>query len=221
MYYPALRTNWQEAAGSPYFLVIFVLTSFSSIAFFLCIGPYLNFIEARHGCVLEDELLKRLPSIDVSVFIFLIIYTGSLCIIFYCIAYPWRLVRGIQIFILMNIVRALSLYFTPLNPPEGIIPLHDPLLNLYIYNDHTKMKDLFFSGHTATLVFFVLMSRECRILKRIFMFFTVAMAALLLIQHCHYTIDIIGAMAMTYFSYGIIKYVWKKLRLPVAEGRCI
>ncbi len=221
MYYPALRRNWQEAVGSTKFLIVFAVTGFSSIAFYLCIGPYLNFIESRHGCILEDELLKVIPSFDVSIIIFLIIYSGTLFILFYCIAYPWRLVRGIQIFILMNMVRALSLYFTPLNPPEGIIPLHDPLLNIYIYNDHTKMKDLFFSGHTATLVFFALMSKEYKIAKRIFMLGTLVMAALLLVQHCHYTIDVIGAMAMTYFAYGLIKYSWKKLGWPIEEGRPI
>ena len=74
----------------------------------------------------------------------------------------------------------------PLDPPNDIIVLQDPFLQLFIYNEvHPNTKDLFFSGHTATVFIFMLLLWNRLQFKLIFGCLTILMAALLLFQHCH------------------------------------
>ena len=86
-----------------------------------------------------------------------------------------------------------------LNPPAGLIPLADPLTNLF-YGLHYITHDLFFSGHTATvcLIFFCLKAEWTSDFTG---FASVLLGFLLLIQHVHYTIDILAAPVFTYAVY--------------------
>jgi hypothetical protein len=70
-------------------------------------------------------------------------------------------------------------------------------------------KDLFFSGHTATMVFVCVFLKR-NIEKKIALILSVLLVILLLIQHIHYTIDVIGAIAFTLFSiWSTAKYMKK------------
>jgi len=78
-----------------------------------------------------------------------------------------------------------------LNPPPNIIELIDPFVQ-YLFYQQSVTKDLFFSGHTSLLILlaFVIPSPSCRLVL-----FVGAgiVACMLLIQHAHYTVDIIVA----------------------------
>lgn len=214
LYFEEVRQVWSEALKDKLFWGIGILTIALTILFFGNIATYLAFIESRPGCMLNDVLLDLLESKNMSGLIFMIIYCGAIVVIIFCLPCPWTFLFAAQIFLTLNLIRAVCMYFTPLEPSPDIIPLHDPLLLPIIYQQSTKLKDLFFSGHTATLAVYCIIFRKYVLWRRIFKLLTLVMAILLLFQHCHYTIDVIGAIPMAFFAYLSTKYVWKKTGLP-------
>ena len=108
---------------------------------------------------------------------------------------------------LLVAVRTIAMYSIPLNPPHHTIPLIDPFVK-YLGTGIQLNKDLFFSGHTATLFLLFLIS-ENKILKRIFLICTIAVGLSVLIQHTHYTVDVIAA---PFFAYGVYKIIFELRR---------
>ena len=108
-------------------------------------------------------------------------------------------------FNLETVFRFLTIYFVALNPPSGIVDLHDPVAAMFIYGENMPItKYLFFSGHTATMLFacyFLTLKKE----KIVAILLSIILALLLLIQHVHYTIDIVMAPFFTLLAIGIIK----------------
>lgn len=85
-----------------------------------------------------------------------------------------------------------TMYVFTLEPPAGIIPLHDPIVDVIAYGGQVFNKDLFFSGHVATLTLFVLLE-ERPVIKKILTLNTLIVAGLILLQRVHYTIDVVAA----------------------------
>ena len=96
------------------------------------------------------------------------------------------------------------MYVLTLEAPEGIIPLHDPLVDVIAYGGNTFNKDLFFSGHVATLALFVGLEQR-PMFKAILMMNTILVAGLILLQRVHYTMDVLAALFITYLSVRIAK----------------
>ncbi|MNT60082.1 hypothetical protein D3C72_1976390 [compost metagenome] len=94
-------------------------------------------------------------------------------------------------FIFLCIARIITISLVPLDPPTDIVHLSDPC-SIFFYHANVITKDLFFSGHTAT-VFLVALCLERKRDKMIAYVASGIIAVLLLIQHVHYTIDIIAA----------------------------
>jgi membrane-associated phospholipid phosphatase len=97
-----------------------------------------------------------------------------------------------------------AMYVLPLDPPVNMIILNDPLVEFF-GTGQTLTKDLFFSGHTATLLILYLVS-EKKIYKIIFLVITILVAIAVLLQHVHYTIDVFAAL---FFSYACYKLMLK------------
>jgi hypothetical protein len=113
-------------------------------------------------------------------------------------------------FVIETVFRMTTIYLFPLNPPADLVILHDTFAELLIYGDTEPItKDLFFSGHTATMVMICLFV-EGRRDKIASIIATFALAVLLLIQHVHYTVDVFGALFFTYISYLIAKQIVDK-----------
>jgi hypothetical protein len=70
-------------------------------------------------------------------------------------------------------------------------------------------KDLFFSGHVATTVLLLLYVWRYRELRALALAAHVAVVAVVLLAHLHYTIDIIGAYAITFAL-----FVWREADVP-------
>jgi membrane-associated phospholipid phosphatase len=94
------------------------------------------------------------------------------------------------------------MYLLPLEPPAKMIILNDPFVEFF-GTGQTLTKDLFFSGHTATLFILFLVS-EKKVYKTIFLISTVAVAVAVLLQHVHYTIDVFAAVFFTYACYKLV-----------------
>ncbi|HNX31180.1 MAG TPA: phosphatase PAP2-related protein [Holophaga sp.] len=62
-------------------------------------------------------------------------------------------------------------------------------------------KDLFFSGHVATTFLLYLFSRRLGRASRVFLGLNLFTTAVVFLAHLHYTIDVVGAYAVTYGLY--------------------
>jgi len=160
---------------------------------------FFQHIEKREGIVLQDLLLAHLPAYNVSVPVFAIIWALSLFTLSRSRKDPFILMTFLYGFLVLHLLRVVTISLVPLNPPAGLIPLQDFLSNAF-YGKNYITKDLFFSGHTASmfLMYFCLRSRKD---KAIALVCAIAVGVLVLVQHVHYTIDVLFAPAFTYACY--------------------
>jgi membrane-associated phospholipid phosphatase len=174
-------------------LLVLAILLFSFIRF-------LNYIELRAGETFSDPLLNIIPPVDLTWLIFSLIYISLILGIISLIRDPANLLRALQAFIIMDIIRIVTLYLMPLNPPPGMLLLNDPFVQMFGHGD-ILTKDLFFSGHTSTL-FLLFLTAHGKVLKGIFLSCAVIVGISVLLQHVHYSIDVFSA---PFFSYGSVK----------------
>ena len=202
--YPYYRkSSWSEAWASPVFRkkVISGVLLFASIL--LILPRFFSVIEARQGIVLNDWLLHLIPSMDFSVLIFILVWSTFLLVLTRCIQQPAIFLMILYFLIFITLTRILTISIIPLEPPTGLIILKDPLTSLsYGGKGIFITKDLFFSGHTSNLFMFYLCLQKKRD-KQFALFTSLLVGSLVLVQHVHYSIDVIGAIVFTYL---LVKY---------------
>lgn len=150
---------------------------------------------------INDWILGLVPPIDFSNFIFILTYLGSLAGFLILIQYPKRLLHLLQAYVLMQSIRFLLMYLIPLDTPPDHLYLQDFVLS-NLYQNIPITRDLFFSGHTGTVILFALFC-PYRKIKIVLFICSIVVGFLLVWQHVHYTIDIIGAFVFLPF----IKYL--------------
>ena len=167
----------------------------------LLLPTFFAFIEKREGMVLQDFVLERLPATDVSIPTFFIIWSVVLLVFYRIYQNPIIFLVVAYGFILMCIARVLTISLLPLNPPPGLITLKDPIANIaYGGKGIFITKDLFYSGHTGNMFLFFL-CLQAKWDKIIALAASFMVGILVLIQHIHYSIDVISAFIFTYFLY--------------------
>jgi hypothetical protein len=184
-----------ERNKKKYLIISFVLLTFTLFFFY----QFLSFNESRSGFIFLDPILNAIGPVDVSFTIFLVTYSLSFFGIVIVSKKPELLIKLVQAYTLMTLLRMLSLYLLPLEPPFAIIPLKDVFLRLSFYAGRENVKDLFFSGHTATLFLFSFVFLEKK-LKWLFTFGAVMVGMLLMLQHVHYSVDVFAAPIMSYLA---------------------
>jgi len=162
---------------------------------------FFELIERRNGIVLNDPFLEILPAYDLSVPIFAIIWSMSALIVIRCFQDPDFFIVLMWSFILLSLTRIISISLVALNAPDGIVILRDPIVSLF-YGKRYITKDLFFSGHTSTqfLFFFCLSKKTDKIMALIA---SIAVGVMVLIQHVHYTIDVVAAPFFAFLVYKL------------------
>lgn len=199
------RTNWQYDG----FRQKFQWGLFAWILVLIAFPFFFQYIEQRSGWAPNDWLLAQLPSYDTSIPCFLVIW-GMFGLFFYRALYqPKLLLLFLWGFIVLSLMRFCSIYLMPLEPPANLIPLQDPISNLFYGGKNSFItKDLFFSGHTSTqfLIFLCLHKRSDKLMALIASF---AVGLMVLIQHVHYSMDVLAAPPLTYLVYLIAKRISK------------
>jgi len=114
----------------------------------------------------------------------------------------------LQAYGLMVIIRIIAMYLTPFEAPEKLILLNDPFVQLF-GQGAVLTKDLFFSGHTATL-FLLFLLAENKALKITFLIFTIIVGTAVLLQHVHYSIDVFMAPFVAYSALKLVLYFHNK-----------
>ena len=131
---------------------------------------------------------------------------------------PLRIVHGLYAYILMMVLRMVAMSTITLEPPSDIIPLIDPLTQAFYPGNAPFLKDLFFSGHTATLVLMALLAPKGQV--RLFAWICAALVGtLVLVQHVHWTVDVLVAIPAAWIAWksaGILLRKW--VPLPFGVG---
>src|SRR6476620_8351900 len=167
---------------------------------------FFQHIELRVGEVLNDWVLDQLQPRDVSIPIFFLVRSVQSPTLFLTFMYG---------FILLSASRFITISLVPLDPPHNLIPLIDPISNSF-YGKSFITKDLFYSGHTSAQCLFFLCFRR-KLDKLIALFCTIAIGFLVLVQHVHYTIDVIAAPVFTIICFYIAKKIVNSKPISIIE----
>jgi hypothetical protein len=190
---------WRASVQSPEFRKK-LITGLAIITIILSIFPFFfQAIEKRHGYLINDWVLNYLPAHNVSPVIFFFIWTTTVLIVIRLARDPEIFLKFLWSYILLCLFRMLTITLVALETPPHLIPITDPLANAF-YGPSFITKDLFFSGHTGTvlLMAFCLKNKYDKIYAYIA---TTFVGFLLLVQHVHYTIDVIAAPFLTWIVY--------------------
>jgi PAP2 superfamily C-terminal len=194
--------RWQGAIRSPSFRRQLLLTVLILGMLLLAYAHSLDWIELRPGVVLPDPLLALFRPRKVTWVVFALIY-GSLVLGLGTLSKrPAALLVALQSYALVIVARMAAMYFVPFDPPVRMIHLKDPFVQLFDMGV-VLTRDLFFSGHVATLFLLFLTARH-RMLRAAFLLATVVVAAGLILQHVHYTIDVLTAPFITFGCYRLV-----------------
>jgi len=215
---PVIKEIWIEALQDPHRRYKIIWGSVG-VAILLSFMPmFFNHIEKRNGVVLNDWVLARVPAYDMSYPIFAIIWGMAILMVVRALRNPNIFIKYIWTLIFINLARFTSISLIVLDPPRGLIHLVDPISGIF-YGNASITKDLFFSGHTSTVVLMFLCLERPK--DKIIGFLAIVFVMiLLLIQHIHYTIDVIAAPVIVYLLFTVTCY-FLKLGTPrkIAENR--
>jgi hypothetical protein len=172
-------------------------------------SKFLLFIEQREGAALSDPILNAFSPVDFTWITFAIIYLSLIIALVELIKNPSKLVMALQCYGLMVVFRSIAMYLTPFDAPATMLPLNDPFVQLFGQGNILE-KDLFFSGHTATL-FLLFLLIDKRVLKIVFLIFTFLVGTFVILQHIHYSIDVFAAPFFAYTSYRVVLFFKENL----------
>jgi len=170
-----------------------------------------QYVQQRSGTLINDPLLNLLPSVDLSVWIFLILYSLIIYGTITLAADPARFLVTLKAYVILTIFRFITLLLTPLEPPSNMAALSDPFVE-HLFYQQPITKDLFFSGHTSLLVLFALTLRK-GFARKILFAGAITIAVMLLLQHAHYTVDIIFAPVFSWLAFRLSRGISGNLSL--------
>jgi len=200
-----IKVNWKPYLNSAKFRIKFFVSIIFLVSVLFTYRSFLDFAEARPGGSIPDPILKLYEPIDLTWLIFGLIYLCLLIGIIALIKNPEKLLLAFQVYTSVIIVRIVAMYLMPFEAPEKIIVLKDPFVEMF-GSGKSLTKDLFFSGHTATL-FLLFLVVESKRLKYVFLVSAVVVGVSIVLQHVHYVIDIFTAPFFTYVCFVVVSFL--------------
>jgi hypothetical protein len=185
----------------------FIIVCIALVIVFASMPTGFNFIQQRHGQLLDDFVLNFLPAIDFSIPIFVIIYGLTAWLVFRAYQDPRIVLNFGAGYVLVTLCRFITITSFPLEPPIQLVDLVDPITGIF-YGGQPITRDLFFSGHTSS-VFLIYLSLYTKPERSIALWGTIVLGIMLLFQHIHYTIDVVVAFPATYLLFWLGKK-WTK-----------
>ncbi len=201
---------WRDAVRNDIFLFklglgVILLTGLSGFL------PYFfGYIEERNGRMIYDFLLHHIQPRDLSFPIFMVLWGAFLLLFYRCYRNPAVLLTALYGMLFITLSRMVTIVLVPLEPPAGLVPLVDPISNMAYGDMFFITKDLFYSGHSASvcLIYFCLSSP---VDKRVALVSAIAVSVMVLVQHVHYTLDVVAAPLFAYLCYLLATRVAEKI----------
>lgn len=196
-----LKYNWKTQLSEKNFRTKFIVSIIFLAVVLFSLAKFLAYNENRSGFAFNDPLLSLFPPVDVTWLTFALIYTALIIGLISMSFHPEQFLLALQSYSLVALFRLATIFFLPLDAPKTIIPLTDPFVEFF-GGGQTLYRDLFFSGHTSTMFLLFLTNRNKKI-RRWFLVLTILVGACVLIQHVHYSIDVLAAPFFAYTCYRI------------------
>lgn len=163
---------------------------------------------ARASSPVADLILSNIPVFDVGWFFVYSIFVLVFFITLLCFINPKRLPFVLYSLSLFYFIRAAFTSLTHLAPFPTQISFDFGTLALKIFGG----ADLFFSGYTGVTFLMSLMFWHHKVIRYIFLGWSVLSGIMSLMGHLHYSIDIFAAFFITYGIYNIALYFFPKER---------
>jgi hypothetical protein len=200
-----IKESWRDFLGnSSNRKLAFTSLAVLLITLFL-LSNFLTYNETRSGSEIHDPVLALFDPINLTWSTFILIYTGLLLGIFHFAKNPPILIRAVLTYSFLALFRICMMYSIPLDPPVEMISLKDPFVELF-GTGNTLDRDLFFSGHTSTMFMLFLLAYK-PLFKKLFLIGVILVGASVILQHAHYTIDVLVAPFVAYASYRIAGFL--------------
>jgi hypothetical protein len=201
--------TWKASWNNSRFRFSFLITFLVLVCIAISINYFFVFIQNRPGYEFHDPVLNAFTPYPLSVYTFILIYGAIIFALLNIANKPLILLRALQALAILMMIRMLILYFVPLEAPKTMIPLQDPFIEKFFYGQTRITKDLFFSGHVSILCLTVFALPK---LRWLFISLTIMVAFLILLQHVHYSIDVIAAPFFSWISYKLAERITFVLR---------
>lgn len=158
----------------------------------LVLPDFFSYIQAKPGVFPPDPVIPVLGPVDLSLPIFSVLYSVIVLAVISVVRFPVRLLQGLFAYAFLLMLRMATMTLFTLDPPPDAIALIDPVTGPFYPADVPFLKDLFFSGHTATLALMALLT-PWKPLRVLAWCATLAVGAMVVAQHVHWTVDVVAA----------------------------
>jgi len=111
---------------------------------------------------------------------------------------------------IFTLIRSVFVSLTHISPFPTHILITSNFFSQRMFNGIFTGNDLFFSGHTGIPFLLALMFWDNKILRYVFLGFSILFAVVVLLGHLHYSIDVLSAYFITFSIFYICKFLFKK-----------
>lgn len=206
---------WSQALARPAFCLSWLALLVLLFGIVVPLTPgFFQFIEHRPSPVLADPLLHLLPRHNVATPVFVLMYGGVLVGVGWLTRQPRLFLRGLWGYCFVLLLRMATIWLVPLSPPLDMVPMPDPFTAAVFHTGAAITKDLFFSGHTATVAILALATRGWW--RRGLALAAFAIGVLVLVQRVHYTCDVVAAPVFAWVAYWLAGLLTRRATAGVA-----
>lgn len=207
---------WRFALQGKSFRLKLIVTT---ALLFICawLAPIVfQYAEQRQGVPISDFILEWLTAKDLSLLIFIIMDALLIAGVAALLTKPDHFLIVLQAYVILTLVRFMTIALVPLDAPPGLVLLHDPITDRFFYQGAVITKDLFFSGHTSILML-VAFGLPYRTLKVVLFAGGTMVGCMLLVQHAHYTIDVVTAPLFAWLALLASRRIHQAVEKEVSE----
>ncbi len=200
--------HWGQALAQPAFRRSWLVLALLFVVLLSLVPGFFFYIQQRPGAVATDPLLALVPRHDVAVPVFALMYGSVLVAMGWLTRQPHLFLRGLWGYLVLLVLRIATIWLVPLAPPLDLLPMPDPFLALVFHTEASEAitKDLFFSGHTSTVVLLALAVRG-RWWRGALAVTAVLVGLLVLVQRVHYSYDVLAAPFFAGLAYWVAGFI--------------
>ncbi len=215
-----MRDRWGAAWRKPGFRRALLLGALFGVLMAGMLPVFFKHLDARAGIVPPDPLLNAIPAMEVALPVFLVLYAAVVLGVVRLSFQPFAFVRMVHAYALLLALRMITMWTLTFEPPPGIIPLVDPVTAIFYPGAEPFLKDLFFSGHTATPLLFAFAVGPGAA-RRSLGVAAAVVGTLVLVQHVHYTVDVLCAPFFAWLAWKLSAFSLRTtgaLKGPASEA---